>query len=147
MFVLPQAPQSPPQTHPSSLFSPQKKGQKFVPGGLAATVREWVVEASQPLYQNRHRREEEWDCRFRVENVRIFDGLGNGVQLVRTNGGGVSGGRGKSWVLMGQGKRCERDENLARGTPVGVRRPIWEVRVEEEDWSVAVEWSVIGNAG
>jgi hypothetical protein len=147
MFVLPQAPQSPPHTHPSSLFSPQKKGQKFIPGGLAATVREWVVEASQPLYRNRHRRQEEWDFRFRVEDARKLEDLGNGVQLVRTNGGGVSGGREKSWVLMGQGKRCENDEVLARGIAVGVRRPIWDVRFGEEDWSVAVEWSVVGNAG
>jgi len=147
MFVLPQAPQSPPHTHPSSLFSPQKKGQKFIPGGLAATVREWVVEASQPLYQNRHRREDEWDCKFRVEAVRKLEGLGNGVQLVRTNEGGGTGERGKSWVLMGQGKRCENDEVLARGIAVGVRRPIWDVRFGEEDLSVAVEWSVVGNAG
>lgn len=146
-FVLPQAPQSPPQTHPSSLFSPQKKGQKFVPGGLAATVREWVVEASQPLYHNRHRREEEWDCKFLVVEARSLESLGNGVQLVRTDEGGGTGERGKNWVLMGQGKRCEQDETLAKGTAIGVRRPIWEVRVREEDWKVAVEWSVIGNTG
>lgn len=106
-----------------------------------------MVEASQPLYQNRHRREEEWDCEVRVEGARTLEGLGSGAQLVSTNEGGGAGERGKSWVLMGQGKKCERDEALARGTVVGVRRPIWDVRIGEVDWSVAVEWSVIGNAG
>jgi len=118
-----------------------------VPGGLAATVREWVVEASQPLYQNRHRREGEWDLKLRVEDTRTLEGLGNGVLLVRTNETGGTGERGKNWLLIGQGKRCENDERLASGTAVGVRRPIWDVRVEEEDWSVAVEWSVVRNAG
>ncbi len=118
-----------------------------MPGGLAATVREWVVETSQPLYQNRHRREEEWDCKFRAVDAVKLEGLGNGVQLVRTNEGGGAGAREKSWVLMGQGKKCEKDKTLARGTAVGVRRPIWDVRIGEEDSKVAVEWSVVGSAG
>lgn len=60
-------------------------GQQFVPGALAATVKEWVVEASQPLWQNRHKGDEEWDFRFRIGDVTRLEGLGGGVMLIRSS--------------------------------------------------------------
>lgn len=123
-----------------------------MPGGVATTVREWVVEASQPLWQNRHRGEEEWDLTLQVGDVRRLEGLGNGVMLARTSDGGGGGGGGagngeKGWLLMGQGKGREQDEHLRRGMTVVVRRPTWEVRLGQEDWGVAVEWTVLRNTG
>ncbi|KAI4120680.1 MAG: hypothetical protein LQ341_007515 [Variospora aurantia] len=123
-------------------------GQQFVPGALAATVKEWVVEASQPLWQNRHKGDEEWDFRFQIGDVTRLEGLGGGVMLIRSSDGGAAGEREKGWVLMAQGKGREKDDDLSRG--MGGRcktAPTWEIRLGEEEWGVAVEWTVLVNAG
>ena len=102
-----------------------------------------MVETSQPLYQNRHRGNEEWDLRLIVEEARKLDGLGNGVVLVRTKERDDSGHGHKSWMLMGNRKQDDSLEGLAHGRLVGIRRPVWDVSVGEELWGVAVEWSAI----
>ncbi|KAF2005956.1 hypothetical protein P154DRAFT_423645 [Amniculicola lignicola CBS 123094] len=44
-FLLPPSPTSKPATHPlPETFSPSRKGQKYVPGGLASTLQSWIVE-------------------------------------------------------------------------------------------------------
>ncbi|KAF2475288.1 uncharacterized protein BDR25DRAFT_254188 [Lindgomyces ingoldianus] len=46
-FLLPPQPTSPQLIHPlPETFSPQRKGQKYVPGGLANTLQSWIIEAT-----------------------------------------------------------------------------------------------------
>lgn len=110
-------------------------------GGVAATVREWVVEASQPLYHSRHQSGEDWDFQFRVEEAKelqVWDDAGSLVQAQTSDG--AKGG--KKWMLVGK-----RDGERPRiGDMVGIRKPVWDVDIGEEGnregWSVAVEWKL-----
>lgn len=80
-------------------------------------------------------RSEEWDFRLGVEEVRSA-GWGQGMVLVREREGG-----GRGWLLMGRGMG---GEDVERECVVGVRRPVWEVEVLGERWTVAVEWKILG---
>jgi len=109
-----------------------------VPGGLAATMRDWIVETSQVAHnQARTRRGggEVWDLEFRVGRCTVGDG-GVGMVLVRERQ------EGRRWMLAGRG-RGEGDVEV--GCVVGVREPTWEIIIEGESWRVAVEWKVLGD--
>lgn len=109
-------------------FSPHRRGQKFVPGGMAATVQQWVVETGQA--SRRGRGSEEFAVKVRVDDVVGGEGpcwlvrgkssVGEDVRLILAGGGGVE-----------------------VGVVVGVRAPTWEVEVEGRRWRVAVDWRVL----
>lgn len=134
-FVLPTpVPASLPAPLPE-VFSPHRRGAKYLPAGLAATCREWVLSAAQ-LGAGVRRAEgaglgggEEAEWAARVEVVEV--GGGEGMLLVR---GAEAGER---WMLLGGG-------SVAKGKVVGVKRPVWEVEVQGEVWGVGVEWRVLG---
>ncbi|GAB7358840.1 hypothetical protein MBLNU230_g4063t1 [Neophaeotheca triangularis] len=139
-FLRPPAPatqQTPSEPLPEA-FSPHRRGQKFVPGGLAATLQQWVVETGQGAAQNRrgqgYLRGEEFVLKVRVEWV----GGGSVVRFVRGLDGEGKGVR--LWLPA-----LERSgEVLERGVVVGVRAPVWEVKVEGGDWVVGADWRVLG---
>ena len=98
---------------------------------MAATVRDWIVEAGQMAHNQRGHRDGVRDTRFKVsERVE-----GVGILLVRERGIDARG-----WVLVGIGKG---DGDVEVGTSIGIREPIWDVEVGEEKWRVAVEWGVV----
>lgn len=109
-------------------FSPHRRGQKFVPGGMAATVQQWVVETGQA--SRRGRGWEEFAVKVRVDAVVGGEGP---CWLVR---GKSSVGEDVSLILAGGG-------GVEAGVIVGVRAPTWEVEVEGRRWRVAVDWRVL----
>lgn len=115
-----------------------------MPGGAAATVREWVIEASQPIYSSRqHSAGEDWEVKFRIGEARHVDSWFLVVRAQTSpDGEGAAVHGGKKWVLIGKGD----GERPGVGDMVGIRRPVWDVDVgreegdDKEAWSVAVEW-------
>lgn len=124
----------PPSTETSTepplpeFFSPHRRGQKFVPGGMAATVQQWVVETGQA--SRRGRGWEDFAMKVRVDDV--------------------VGGEGPCWLVQG---KCGSGEDVRLllaggggmkvGVVVGVRAPSWEIEVEGRVWRVAVDWRVL----
>ncbi|MCJ1398711.1 hypothetical protein MMC11_001912 [Xylographa trunciseda] len=138
-FVIPTPAAVEPLAPLPEAFSPHRRGAKYLPSGLAATCRDWVLSASQWGAQTRRLEdgrqgncmEVEWAARVRVQEVRH----GEGMALLR---GSVTGER---WMLIGGDRSGGAD--LRRGGVVGVKRPLWEVEVGGEVWGVGVEWSVL----
>ncbi|MDI1485505.1 MAG: hypothetical protein OHK93_000643 [Ramalina farinacea] len=139
-FILPplRSPTPPPPSTPSAFFSPTgKRGQRYIPGGMASTVREWVVEAS----MMRGSKVGGWDYKVRVPGKVGFGGDGR-VVVVRDEGERAG------WILIAGGE--EGGGRIAGGVKgverlVGVREPVWDVELwTGEVWRVGVEWDVIG---
>ena len=121
-------------------FSPRRPGAAYVPGGLAAELRDWLVqikgdEAAPPPAC----------AQLVVEDVR----RGRGMVLVRGRRGG--GGPAPAGphdevriILAGAG----RPDGLAavrvgRGDVVGVFPPAWDVGLDDDErWAVACDWMV-----
>lgn len=165
-FILP-SPSSPPLPGLPQ-FSPHRRNQKLVPGGLAATLRDLVVQTSLRNQQSQIRqgarstltaREgargtvesgRSWDFLIPVIEVRRAAEIGIGISLVReqtpNGGGGIRGTKG--WVLIGAGVAIndnisQTDVRLREGSLIGMRLPVWNIKVLGENWWVGVEWGVI----
>lgn len=118
------------------VFSPHRRGQKFIPGGLAATVQQWIVQAGQTAVSAR--RDSGEDLLFTLD---VHSVCGRGPYVVRGQRSDV-------------GVRCElflsanvrvADVDLRAGMTVGIRAPVWEVDGEHADskYTVAADWRLI----
>lgn len=165
-FILP-SPSSPPLPGLPQ-FSPHRRNQKLVPGGLATTLRDLVVQTSLRNQQSQIRRGAQstiatregsratgesgrsWDFLIPVIEVRRAAEIGIGISLVREQASNDSGGiRGtKGWVLIGAGVAgadniSQTDVRLRVGSLIGMRLPVWNIEALGENWWVGVEWGVI----
>ena len=134
-LIIPPRSPTPPTATPA-FFSPHRRGQKYVPGGLAATARDWIVETSQQAHNRAYARrgeEESWDTRFRVGDYRVEDPNGNSI-LVQARS------EVKKWMLLGSGKG---ETQVELGCTVGIREPTWEVLIGNDSYTVAIEWKVL----
>ncbi len=75
--------------------------------------------------------EETWDFRIQVADARKGE-VGQGIVLVR-------GGDGKGWALLGTGGK---EGTVRMACEVRVRKPVWQVELMGEKWTVGVEWEV-----
>ncbi|KAL8774593.1 MAG: hypothetical protein Q9209_000966 [Squamulea sp. 1 TL-2023] len=130
-FVLPPRSPSPPLANLHPIFSPHRRGgPKFLPGGMAATVRDWVVDVAANVPATKAG---EWDMRFRVGEVRG----GERVTLVEEMEPSKEREERKRWMLVGN------NGQVSRGVMVGIRRPVWDVDVQGETWGVGVDWGLL----
>ncbi|KAI8960999.1 hypothetical protein F5Y11DRAFT_348990 [Daldinia sp. FL1419] len=149
-------------------FSPHRRGAKYVPGGLAASVRDWFVDVWAGGTKGRGEREGEWVGKVLVDGVRGAEGMvlvtgrwvgkeeevgsGKGVEDTKEEGEEgdekerVTQTRYARVVLAGSQKLVglERGLDVHPGSVVGVGRPSWEVVIPGQGrWGVVCEWAVV----
>lgn len=116
-------------------FSPRRRGQKFVPGGLAAEVQSWVIEAAQSATQSKRGRDSSRDedsmYVMKIEKVQ-------GKEPILTRGLG-SDSSPVNAVLV-EGKVNERTKRVQVDDMVSIRLPRWEAQICDEHWIVGVDW-------
>lgn len=137
-------------------FSPNRRGQKYVPGGLAAEVAGWLfnLESSVPTTKSRGDLKSEWLVRIVVDEV--SGSSRNGFTMVRgrqihavdddEGGEGMSDTGGEVKVLLageGQITGLQKGVKVEIGKRVGIKGPVWEVHIEGERWGVGVDWKVL----
>ena len=149
-FILPKVPESPSTSVPSALLSPHRRSQKYAPGGLASTARDWIVEAGQNACQRRSDSvtSEEWPIRLRIDEVQLADGVGGRVTLMKEMAGNAQSQSGRNWLLIGSPKtghgKSVDEIGIRRGAILAVGNPTWDVEVRGLDtWHVGLEWKVI----
>lgn len=132
-------------------FSPHRRGAKYIPGGLALSVRDWFVDVWAGAAQKRDG-EGEWITRILVDGVQGSAGmtLVTGRYVVREDGepsvADEKDTRNARVVLTGSQKLVglERGLEARPGSVVGVGRPSWEVVVPGQGrWGVVCEWAVL----
>lgn len=120
-------------------FSPHRRGQKFVPGGMAAMVQQWVIEAGQAAPQARKQRAFlDGDL---VMKVRVVEVLGEGTytakaKTVDDRSIHVLLARSSPETACGIGQ-------MHVSSIVGIRPPSWEVEIQGRSWLVGVDWRVL----
>ncbi|KAH7093530.1 hypothetical protein FB567DRAFT_515515 [Paraphoma chrysanthemicola] len=174
-FILPPQPTLPqkPSKPLPEIFSPSRKTQKYIPGGLASTVQSWIIETANTGFAAQERgvtwgREREDGVRLKIRvthaegstgrheddsgEVECFPGC-----FVFVHGESEPGmynfSRAPSVVgndpemrilLAGQGgARGVGGVKIRIGGVVGVRQPMWDVDVNGETWVVGVDWVVL----
>lgn len=130
---------APPEQHEPlpEVFSPHRRGEKFVPGGMAATLQQWVVERGQEAMASR-RGQGYLQGEDHVLQVEVADVNGTGPLLVS---GRSEAGRDLRVLLAVDAKKGSVE--LRRGCRVGIRAPTWDIEVDGQSWGVGVDWKVL----
>lgn len=123
-------------------FSPHRRGQRFVPGGMAAELSTWINEAGSAASASRHGRGylrgEDYVTKIKVDAVAGFE---PGSMFIE---GRTEGGKGVRVVLTdGNVGIADRKDTVREGDVVGIRAPTWDVFVDGRTWSVGVDWKVL----
>ena len=115
-------------------FSPRRRGQKFVPGGLASELQSWVIEAAQTASQSRPRNALSVDDPVHV--IDISEVKGNGPVFAYGSGPGKETNK----LLLVDGQANQKADKVRAGDRVSIRLPTWDVQVLGEAWTVGVDW-------
>lgn len=115
------------------VFSPQRKGAKYVVGGLAAELQGWLsdVKGGQEDLGDVEQ------ARFTVEEVKP----GTRMYLVR----GAFGKDKRNVILAGEGKLTGigRRAVVQEGSRIALGRLGWEIEMDGEEWYVSCDWSLL----
>ncbi|KAI9692559.1 MAG: hypothetical protein M1822_006790 [Bathelium mastoideum] len=127
------------------LFSPRRRGKQYLAGGIADTLRGWVIEAGeQAAHGHEHGQGRGRSQQGNVVRIEAAQG-GMGMTMVRgRQGTAVEGGRAVNMLLVGDGavghSRGRAGESVGQGTMVECRAPVWSVALGEQEWWVAAGW-------
>ncbi|KAF4460081.1 hypothetical protein FALBO_13149 [Fusarium albosuccineum] len=118
-------------------FSPQRRGAKYVPGGLAAELQGWLSEVKG------------WEgaapstapvIKVVIEEIRP----GRRMYLVRGRTETSCIASAGKFLLAGEGRLTGLGQKAAVdvGSIVEVGQPVWDVELNGEVWTVACDWGV-----
>ncbi|XXH03902.1 hypothetical protein Hte_010310 [Hypoxylon texense] len=146
-------------------FSPhRRKGAKYIPGGLAASVRDWFVDVWAGATTGAGiatRRDggggngDEWVARIRVDEVKAAPGMAliTGRHVREDDDSSDdnrndkdAGLRGVKVVLAGSPRvvGLAKREDVRQGSVVGIGRPTWEISIQDQGrWAVVCEWAIL----
>jgi hypothetical protein len=117
-----------------AVFSPQRRGEKYIAGGLAAELQGWLSEVKG------------WEgvmpapalsINVTVEEVRA----GQRMYLVKGRSGMSEV---KRFLLAGEGRLTGLGQRVPMtvGSVVEVGQPVWDIEMKGEVWTVACDWRV-----
>ncbi|KAF7954251.1 hypothetical protein EAE96_005380 [Botrytis aclada] len=133
-------------------FSPHRKGRQYLAGGLAAEVRDWLINLDSGIggAQKGKERNGEWVTKIKIDEVRR-DGremcLVRGKQVRDVDREEAVDGLGEVKIMLageGMGMGLQKGMDVDIGRIVGIKGPAWEIVVEGVKWGVGVEWKVLG---
>lgn len=134
-FLMASLPPPEPAEPLPDAFSPRRRGQKFMPGGLAAELQSWVIEAAQTASHSKHGKgmatAEDW-----MQVMKIEEAEGDGPIFAR----GTVTGRGHAQAVLVDGQAKQKNDKVKAGETVSIRLPTWDVQVLGETWMVGVDW-------
>ncbi|KAF2842055.1 hypothetical protein M501DRAFT_988323 [Patellaria atrata CBS 101060] len=115
-------------------FSPHRRGQKFVPGGMAATVGQWIVEVGHTATTQKRGsntvNEHGLIGRIRVKSGEISPTENENTRLREIN-----------VVLVGKGRS---GRNIVQeGDVVGIWAPSWDIEIKSQRWAIGVDWGLL----
>ncbi|RDW91308.1 hypothetical protein BP5796_02473 [Coleophoma crateriformis] len=135
-------------------FSPHRRGQKYLAGGLAAEAQHWLINigAAIPGSEAQKKKDDPWAIRVLVDEISGGSSAGMtlicGKQVHVDNEGGYVADNSQvaKIVLAGEailGSGLQRSRNIETGLLVGIKGPMWEIVLEGERWSIGVGWQVL----
>ncbi|KAL2758174.1 hypothetical protein ACRALDRAFT_1080122 [Sodiomyces alcalophilus JCM 7366] len=139
-------------------FSPQRRGARYVPGGLAAGMQSWLAEVRDWGDDDGWAANTDTDTNAKTAARVVVDEVRDGRRMYLVRGRRVAGyksadGGGElsmRLLLAGEGKLTglARRAAVRVGSVLVVSQPTWEVMLEDQgQWTVACDWVVVEDAG
>lgn len=117
-------------------FSPHRRGQRFVPGSMAAEAQQWIVETAQSTGQHRA---SSWNM-FQASLIAVADEYNAGMTLLR-----VQSELGPLNLLLAGPGKSNTSQPLRQGDVIGIKPPTWQIKLADEAWVVAADWRAISS--
>ncbi|PNP43813.1 hypothetical protein TGAMA5MH_04095 [Trichoderma gamsii] len=116
-------------------FSPQRRGAKYITGGMAAQLQGWLSEVKS---WEENGEKTTLGVKIGVEQIR------SGRRMYLVEGRASSRDVPQKWILAGEGKLTGlgKRAEVEVGSVVLIEQPTWEVELEGSIWNVACEWSI-----
>lgn len=115
-------------------FSPQRRGAKYLPNGLAAQLQSWLSEVKG------------WEGTQDAESVLriVVDDVNPGGHMYLVRARPNRSDEVKGYILAGEGKLTGlgRRAVVNVGSVVVIEEPVWEVNLAGELWTVGCNWSI-----
>lgn len=132
------------QQHPlPDAFSPQRRGAKYVPGGLAAEVRDWLVQVKGASEYDRPAGS---DIGVTVDEVK--SGVGMHLITAQQLDGDIDGESiPAKAILAGDGRTAGLGgkTTVKRGDLVSLSQPMWDITLDDlGHFAVACDWKASG---
>lgn len=130
-------------------FSPHRRGAKYLAGGLASEVRDWLVNIEGPRpSMSVHTEMGTWSIRIMVDAV--SGGADGGMTMIRGSQIHSEGGLedvldhlGSVRVILAGEGLGGRASAVGVGKIVGIKGAVWDVVLQDEKWGVGVDWKVL----
>lgn len=116
-------------------FSPHRRRQRFLPGGLAAEVQQWIVEAAQSVGQ--HRQSTVGADLLQAIVLETSGHSSTGMILAKA----ATGNQRVRLLLTGNGKN-QGASGIKQGDVLAVKAPSWNIELQGELWIIGVDWCV-----
>jgi hypothetical protein len=111
-----------------------------MPGGMAATAQQWVIETGQAAMQSRkgqgYLKGEDYVFRAKVASRM---GEGPTTVLATLPDGDIV----HLLLAANRSANAAQTAEVMEGCVVGVRAPIWEIKLDGRMWTVAVDWKMV----
>lgn len=117
-------------------FSPHRRRQRFLPGGMAAEVQQWIVEATQSAGQ--HRQSTTGADLLQAVVSEISEPSSTGMVLAKA----TAGNERVRLLLAGSGKN-QSAFSIKQGDILAIKAPSWNIELESEQWIIGVDWCVL----
>lgn len=132
------------QRHPlPDAFSPQRRGAKYVPGGLAAEVRDWLVQVKGDSEYDRPA-----GSSIGVNVGEVRSGLGMHIITAQRDDGEAEGESiPAKAILAGDGRTAGLDGKsiVEKGGFVSMSQPMWDITLDDlGHFAVACDWEASG---
>lgn len=133
-------------------FSPHRKGQKYVPGGLASEMRDLLMNLESTTAAKAPKlKESDWQVKLVIDEISGNERSGltlvRGRQLHNMHGAAeIADTIGLVRVVLageGAGTGLHRGANAEAGKTVGIKGPMWEILIDGEKWGVGVDWKIL----
>ena len=111
-----------------------------MPGGMAATAQQWVIETGQAAAQSRkgqgYLKGEDYVLQAKVESC---TGDGPTTALATLPSGSVV----HLLLAANHSGNAAQTAEVVEGCVVGIRAPTWEMELDGRVWAVGVDWKVV----
>ena len=116
-------------------FSPHRRHQRFLPGGMAAEVQQWIVEAAQSVGQHR----QSSAGANLLQAIVLETGGPNNTGMILAKA--TAGNQRIRLLLAGSGKN-RNASSIKQGDVLTIKAPSWNIELEGEPWIIGVDWCV-----
>jgi len=117
-------------------FSPHRRRQRFLPGGMAAEVQQWIVETTQSVGQ--HRRSTTGADLLQAIVLESSGPSSTGMVLAKA----AAGNRRVRLLLAGSGK-IQSASSIKQGDVLAIKAPSWNIELEGVPWMIGIDWRIL----